>query len=127
MLMYYDTRLSVFNGVFDFYTLRPLKGYYPFLWYGNFYDMEYEVRAEQTHEELYTLCGVDKAGKAIAIVTHYSKNDDKSPIQVSVKLKKDAEYEVYLLDKDHDGEYVKTTKNLQFTMPVHSCIMLKEK
>ena len=127
MLMYYDTRLSVFNGVFDFYTLRPLKGYYPFLWYGEFYDMEYEVRAEQTHEELYTLCGVDKAGKTTAIITHYSKDDEKSPIQVSVELKKDTEYKVYLLDKDHDGEYIKTTKDLQFTMPVHSCIMIKEK
>ncbi|MBO5229857.1 MAG: hypothetical protein J6B52_00395, partial [Clostridia bacterium] len=27
MLMYYDTRPSVFNGVFDFYTYEKLKGY----------------------------------------------------------------------------------------------------
>lgn len=35
MLMYYDTRLSVFNGAFDYYTLSPLKGYYSLTWYEN--------------------------------------------------------------------------------------------
>lgn len=30
MLMYYDMRPAAFCGAFDFYTYRPLKGYYPF-------------------------------------------------------------------------------------------------
>jgi len=43
MLMYYDTRPSVFNGVFDFYTVKPLKGYYPLYWYGMLYNMKAEI------------------------------------------------------------------------------------
>ena len=31
MLMYYDTRPSVFCGAFDFYSGKPLKGYYPLM------------------------------------------------------------------------------------------------
>ena len=31
MLMYYDLRPCGMNGVFDFYTLKPLKGYYAFI------------------------------------------------------------------------------------------------
>ncbi len=45
MMMYYDTRPSPFNGAYDFYTLRPLKGYYPRYWYGMLYDMKNEVRS----------------------------------------------------------------------------------
>ena len=56
MLMYYDARPTVFNGMFDFYTLRPLKGYYPFLWYGMLYDMEAEIACTgDLPENLYAL------------------------------------------------------------------------
>lgn len=127
MLMYYDTRPSVFNGAFDFYTLRPLKGYYPLKWYGEFYALEHEIREENHVEEVYTICGVDKDGKLTAIVTHYSENDWKENVQVKVDFGKKAEYDIYLLDKDHDGEWVKTASDLTFDMPVHSCIMIKEK
>ena len=127
MLMYYDTRPSVFNGVFDYYTRRPLKGYYPLKWYGEFYDLEKEVRAENKLEDIYTLCGVDKNGKLTAMITRYSDNDEKENVQIKVDFGKVAQYDIYLLDKDHDGEWIKTTDDLTFDMPVHSCIMIKEK
>ena len=78
-------------------------------------------------EEVYTLCGVDKDGKVTAIVTHYSHNDEKENVQIKDDFGKYAEYDFYLLDKDYDGEWVKTTSDLTFEMPVHSCIMIKEK
>ena len=127
MLMYYDTRPSVFNGVFDYYTYRPLKGYYPMKWYGDFYDLEQEVRAENELEDIYTLCGVDKNGKLTAMITRYSDNDEKENVQIKVDFGKVAQYDIYLLDKDHDGEWIKTTDDLTLDMPVHSCIYIKEK
>lgn len=48
MLMYYDTRPSVFCGAFDFYTYEKLKGYYPLYWYGMMYDALGEVPSEGT-------------------------------------------------------------------------------
>ncbi len=127
MLMYYDTRPGTFNGAFDFYTCRPLKGYYPLRWYGLFYDLEREVRAENEIADLYTLCGVDKAGKLTAVLTHYSENDRKENIKVRVDFGKESEYDIYLLDRDHDGTYLCTTGTPEFDMPVHSCILIREK
>jgi hypothetical protein len=41
MLMYYDTRPSAFCGLFDYYSYKPLKGYYAMKWYGKFYSFSY--------------------------------------------------------------------------------------
>ena len=85
------------------------------------------MRAENDVRDIYTLYGVDKDGKVTAISTHYSDDDAKVPTQVCVELKKDAEYDGYLLDKEHDGECIKTTKDLTFELPVHSCILIRER
>lgn len=127
MLMYYDTRPGGFDGAFDFYTYRPLKGYYPLKWYGEFYDLEREIRAENSVKDIYTLCGVDKDGKVTAIVTHYSENDEKETVKINIGIKAGKKYDVYMLDKDHSGELVCTTDDLTFEMPVHSCVMIKER
>lgn len=127
MLMYYDTRLSAFNGVFDFYTYRPLKGYYPFKWYGEFYDYDYEVRSNDKIDDIYTLCGINKEGKIIAIIAYYSDDDNKENKTIKVNFDKDSEYEVYLLDKEHNGDLIQITKELVFDISIHSCILIKEK
>ena len=83
------------------------------------------MRAENDVRDIYTLYSVDKDGKVTAISTHYSDDDAKAPTQVCVELKKDVEYDGCLLDKDHNGEWIKTTKNLTFELPVHSCILIR--
>lgn len=127
MLMYYDTRPSPFNGIFDFYTYAPLKGYYPLYWYGMLYDMEKEIPAENTVENIYSLCGVDANGKVTAIITHYSDNDAAENKTVSLDFDRKGNFEIYILDAAHDGERVATTDTLQLDMPVHSVVLVKEK
>ncbi len=127
MLMYYDTRPSVFCGAFDFYTTLPLKGYYPLYWYGMFYDMTAEIRCEKEPENIYTLCGKDKDGKALCVVTYYSDEEESAPQkEVCVDFGKKGNYEIYLLDKDHDGTLLDRTDTLTFKMDVCSCILIKE-
>ena len=127
MLMYYDTRPSPFCGAFDYYTYEKIKGYYPLFWYGKFYDLKHELRCENEPERIYTLCGEDEAGKILCIVTNYSDDDEAPDKEVKLYFGKDGEYEIYLLDADHDGELVKTTKELVFDMKNQSCILIKEK
>ena len=128
MLMYYDARPSTFNGLFDYYTFKPLKGYYPFLWYGMFYDMAYEIKCEDSYADIYTLCGVDKDGKTLSVVTYYTDKENEAEIkEIKVDFNKDAEYEIYLLDKDHDAELVKETSGLSFKIEPNSAILIKEK
>ena len=127
MLMYYDTRPSVFNGVFDFYTYEPLKGYYPLYWYGMFYDMSDYIRPENSIDNIYTLCGTDKNDKVLSVVTYYTDAQNQPEKTFSVDFGKTAEYEIYLLDEEHDGELVSTVNDLTFAMKPNTCILIKEK
>ena len=126
MLMYYDTRPSSFNGAFDFYTYEPLHGYYPLYWYGMFYDMDHEVIADSSAKDIYTLCGVDKNGKSLTVVTYYSDDDNAPDRDVKIDMGRDGSYETYLLDEDSKGERVDTPTDLTFTMKRHSCLLIKE-
>ena len=127
MLMYYDTRPSVFCGPFDYYTCRPRKPYYALYWYGMFYDMKAEIPALDQPQELYSLCGINEEGKLLAVVTHYAEDDETAPKQVQLDFGRGGDFEVYLVDKDHDGTLIPTPADLVFTLPVHSMILIKEK
>ena len=126
MLMYYDTRPSVFNACFDFYSYKPLKGYYAMYWYGMFYDMEKEIPAEREIENIRSLCGVDKDGKVLSVVTYFSDDDAAENRTVSVDFGKKGKYEIYLLDETHDGTLIATTEDLSFDMKVQSAVLIKE-
>ena len=127
MLMYYGTFPSVFNAVFDYYSLQPLKGYYALAWYGQYYyDLDAYIPCENSEEDLYTLCGTDKDGKITCIVTHFSENDETKPKTVELDFGRKGKFEVYLVDKDHTGEKIKVTSKTKFKLPVHSFILLKE-
>jgi len=126
MLMYYDTRPSAFCGAFDFYTYEPLKGYYPLMWYGKFYDMESEVRCENEPENIYTLCGIDEKGKVLCVVTNYSEDDASPAKDIKIDFGKEGKYEIYVVDDEKDGELVEVTDKLEFTIKKHSFMLIKE-
>ncbi len=125
MLMYYDTRPSVFNALFDFYTYEKLKGYYPFKWYGDFYELKNEIRAENKIDDIYSLCGVDKDNKASAIITYYTDEENREDKEIKLDFGKDGKYNIFLLDEKTDGELIDCTENLSFKIKANSCIMIK--
>lgn len=127
MLMYYDTHPSGFNGAFDYYTYEPLKGYYPLYWYGMFYDMDKEIESDNKIENIYSLCGVDKDGKILAVVTYYTDDDLAENKKISLNFGKESNYEIYLLDEEHNGELIDTTDQLRFDIKRHSALLIKEK
>ena len=126
MLMYYDTRPSCFNGAFDYYTYEKLPGYYPLCWYGMLYDCVKEIKAEYKIENIHSLCGVDTNGKVTAIITHYSENDETENKTVSVDFGKKGTYEVYLLDKSHNAEFIGTTDKLELELPLFAIVLIIE-
>lgn len=125
MLMYYDTRHSVFCGAFDYYSAEPLKGYYPLMWYGKFYDLAGYVPCRTETDNLYTLCGVDKDGKSLTVITYYN-DDEAADRQVCVDFGRTGQYEICLLDEDHDGENMGVTDRLKFTMKNCTAILIRE-
>ena len=126
MLMYYDTRPSVFNGVFDFYTYEKLKGYFALYWYGMFYDCEKEIPCENASGNIYSLCGADKDGKITALVTYYSDDDSLKNKNVSLDFGREGKYEIYRVDNTHNGECTEITDKLSFEMKHFDMILIKE-
>ena len=126
MLMYYDTRPSVFNGVFDFYTYEKLKGYYPFYWYGQFYDCITEIVSENRIDNVYSLCGVDEQGKVSILLTYYSDDDSLPEKTVTVDIGRKGNFKIYSADSSHNGECVKTTDNLTIDIELFGVVFIKE-
>lgn len=126
MLMYYDARPCVFNGMWDFYTLRPFKGYYPFLWYGSFYDLK-EVEYTRDDDEIYVLSGIDENGKAKTVITYYTNNDNAPEKTVSIDFGRSGEYDVFAVDENNSSELIATTTKTEFTMKVHTILLICEK
>lgn len=126
MLMYYDTRPSVFCGLFDYYTCEPLKGYYPMYWYGDFYDLDAEIRSSNTIDNIYSLCGVDANGKVRCMLTYYSDDDTADEKEIRLDFGKCGQYEVCLVDAEHNGEPVAVTSDPTFKLPVHACVLIRE-
>lgn len=126
MLMYYDTRPSAFCGLFDYYSYKPVKGYYAMKWYGKFYDMEYEVRAENKIDGIYSLCGVGSDGKVLAMLTYYSDDDNAPPKEIAVDFGKSGKYEIYLVNEDLDEALIDTTDKIELNLSIHSCVLIKE-
>ncbi len=127
MLMYYDTRPSVFNGIFDYYTYEKLKGYYALYWYGLLYDCEREIPSENMAENIYSLCGIDKNGKVTIVLTYYSDNDMLSDKSITVDIGRKGTFDIYKVDDRLHGDCVGTTDNLSFKMKLFDMILIKEK
>ncbi|MBQ8742354.1 MAG: hypothetical protein IJZ03_03195 [Clostridia bacterium] len=126
MLMYYDTRPSAFCGIFDFYTYEPLKAYYPLKWFGEFYDMDAEIRSENEIDSIYSLCGVDADGKILCMLTNYSENDNAPEKEISLDFGKEGKYEIYLVDSERNGELFEVTSAPCVKLPIHACALIKE-
>ena len=98
MLMYYDTRPSAFNGAFDYYTLEPLKGYYALYWYGSFYDLCQEKRAQSLPQDIYALCGINGAGKLQCIITYYTDMDGMQTREIALDFGRESSFEISMVD-----------------------------
>ena len=85
MLMYYDARMTGFNGLFDIYTMEPIKGYYPFYLFANLYELGRQAEAVSDDEDLYVTAATD-GKKAAAMVTYYADDDNKNPKHVTLRF-----------------------------------------
>ncbi|MBQ9704530.1 MAG: hypothetical protein IJV68_08340 [Clostridia bacterium] len=100
MLMYYDARPGTFNGLFDFYTYRPLKGYYSFYQFANLYDLEDQYEAISDDDNVYAVCA--KKGDRVAVMlTYYSENDNDGAKYVTINADSSLDgAKILITDKD---------------------------
>ena len=131
MLMYYDARPTVFNGMFDFYTLRPLKGYYPFTAFNRLYRLGKHYSSVSDDSDIFiTSAGDGKDGRAVMVV--YCTDDDKAKSR-GVTLSGDdfSKYSFRLLDKHLDLEEISiaadTDGSIQIELLPNSVLLAEKK
>jgi hypothetical protein len=105
MLMYYDARPSAYNGLFDYYTNEPLKGYYPFKMFNELYKLGAAYRCKTDAAGIYAAAA--KNGEDAAVMITYFTDDDACTEERELLLDFDggaACYEMLLLDSHRDCE-----------------------
>ena len=85
MMMYYDARPSEWNGLFDFYTLTPIKGYYSFYTFANLYEMGNQVEACSDDADIYVVGAIGNGKHGIAL-TYYSENDNDGAKKIALNV-----------------------------------------
>ena len=99
------------NGLFDYYTLEPLKGYYPFLIYSNLKDIGTEAESVSDDGTVYSVCAYD--GKRAAIMlTYYSEDDDVLNKSVTITAEG--------FDLDNARVYITDEENTMSLYPVRT-------
>ena len=105
MLMYYDARPSIFNGIFDFYTLRPIKGYYVFSGWNELYRLGTEVFSETDDGELYAAAATDGEKKG-AMLVYFTNRPDAEP--KTVEIDAEGTFDVHILSGAEDDSFMDT-------------------
>lgn len=103
MLMYYDARPCSFNGMFDLYSLKPLKGYYPFYIFSELYDIKNEVLSTTSCKDIYVVAASDKTRKA-AMITYYSPDKAAPEKEVTIDLGVSGEWQIETLNNEKTME-----------------------
>lgn len=108
MMMYYDARPCEWNGLFDFYTLEPIKGYYAFYTFANLYELGTQTEATTDDSDIYVIaaCGCDKYAAA---VTYYTENDNLSAKDVTISIGKAIPQGIKLYLTDENNTYTPYT------------------
>lgn len=109
MLMYYDARPTAFNGLFDMYVYRPLKGYYAFYTFANLYDLQNQVFSSSDDDDVYVV-GAKNDDKFAAVITYYAENDNKWEKYIDIDFGTDKVDGAKILITDKNSTMTEYTK-----------------
>lgn len=127
MLLYYDARPSVFNGLFDMYSLRPLKGYYSFLMFSQLFQLGSCVQAQVEGEALYASASTD-GNRHAAMIAHYNhdKNETVKRVQLCISGVEGKKLRYYLLDETNTMTECPLPENGEVIMQPSSVILVTD-
>lgn len=107
MMMYYDARPSSYNGLFDYYTNEPLKGYYPFKMFDALYKLGAACKCSLDGDGIYAAAA--KNGCEEAVMISYFTDDDACKESCDILLDfcgGTGRYEIWMLDSERDMESI---------------------
>lgn len=134
MMMYYDFRTSMFNGVFSPFFHEKLKPYYSFAFYRDIYKLGDSVKIDAVNENIFAVASTNGTESAIAL-TYFTPEDTSENTEITLNfqnIKEGSTVEYYLLDEENDGVLVKTEKatenySVTLNMKLFDCYLIKIK
>ena len=101
MLMYYDARPCAMNGLFDFYTMRALKGYYSIVMFSHLFELKNQVMATSDDEDIYTVCA-SNGEKSSMLACYYTDDDNeiKKTVNITFEGADMNGAKIYIVDAD---------------------------
>lgn len=130
MLMYYDARPCVLNGMWDFYTMEPLKGYYPFLMFSELYNLGNAAVVDNAVKDIKAVAAVSEAGQAV-MLSYYSDDDESTEVkefELALSGMTSDKVIIEVLDLEHTmtkSEAVTTNGRIKLTMMKNSVVLIK--
>jgi len=129
MLMYYDAAPCSMNGLFDFYSWKPLKGYWALYAFADLYDLGTCIETKCEANDLYVTAAKSEDGKIATMLCYYSDESDLSPKNVTVDFHNcsDTPTEIFTVDEAHDYEKIGEVKgtSVTLTMLPNTFVVLK--
>ena len=123
MLMYYDARPnSTLNCFFDFYTGDELKGYYVFKMFSELLKLGTHTEALIKSEDIYAVAATNGKDNAL-MLTYFTNNEEAKPETVTLDLNEN--YDVFLLDEDHDCDNIGALSENEITLAPNSVVLIK--
>ncbi|MBQ7396258.1 MAG: hypothetical protein IJW08_06950 [Lentisphaeria bacterium] len=117
MLMYYDARPCPFNGMFDFYTLKPLKGYYPFVAFNELYKIGNHCFSSSDDEDVFVTAAGGDSDRAVMVV-YYTDDDRARSRGITLSGDDFSKYSFKLLDKNLDLEEINIASDSDGTLQI---------
>ncbi|MBO4513087.1 MAG: hypothetical protein J5746_09985 [Victivallales bacterium] len=106
MMMYYDARPGVWNGLFDMYTFARRKGYYSIRFFSKLYEYGTQLRTESDDSDVYALAAISPEGKKALLVCYYA-DDDNAPSKIlELDGCEDFSGRALLVNPEYNGEEV---------------------
>ena len=125
ILMYYDARPCAFNGLFDFYTMRPLKGYYPFVMFSELYQLGTQIALQCDDPDIYAVAAQN--GEDTAVMAANYRDEGCAEKALTVKGLPDGA-RAFILDGTRNFEPTDcTAKNGEITLTLqpYSVLLIK--
>ena len=134
MMMYYCVGPTTMNGIFDFYTCKPIKGYYAISAFSDLYDLGWEIETASDDADVYCVGASDDSGNEALLVVHYPKDKsaDEKTIVINFENCNVHAVEIHLVDDTHDYTVLETPKlddrgTVTLTLKANAFAMIKRK
>lgn len=122
MMMYYDARPCGFNGLFNYYTHQPLKGYYPFVMWSKLRELGTEVKIENTSENVAAIAAKGVDDKCAIMLSYFCEDDSitaPETVELALTGAKIGKLTAYLLDKECSCEPKALTPAEMLTLQIY--------